>query len=183
MDGVSRVLGKKDVKKDNADTYVGWVTEGLAANDEKFARGKMMELIKEIDDDNAFLKTPGLQPNDTDYKNGKYRSINEVKQEKFAYQKALNGIGQKFKTHDEAKVLLKNSQLLDNPTSQKKSGTPKGKGEGTSTSGSPQIIIYGGIAPNMVINSVDGSLPANQLKEKVGKVFLELINDVNLRTK
>jgi len=48
---------------------------------------------------------------------------------------------------------------------------------------SPQIIVYGGIAPNMIIQSVDGSIPAKDLKEKVGKAFLELISDVNQRTK
>jgi|GEM_PF-2756072 len=61
-----------------------------------------------------------------------------------------------------------------NPTSKNKEINP---------STSPQIIIYGGIAPNMIIQSVDGSIPANDLKNKVGQVFLDLISDVNLRTK
>jgi len=71
---------------------------------------------------------------------------------------------------------------ITNPLEDK--GTPSPKNTPTNSGGATyHITVQGDIAPGMIIQSVDGSIPANDLKDKVGKAFLELINDVNVTTK
>jgi hypothetical protein len=101
-------------------------------------------------------------------------------------QRAEGKISNKLFTNETAVVQHALSQIKFTPSAIKLNDTSSSTNTPTNTNSSassPQIIIYGGIAPNMIIQSVDGSIPANDLKNKVGQVFLDLISDVNLRTK
>jgi hypothetical protein len=60
---------------------------------------------------------------------------------------------------------------------------PKNHGGAGSSDTVSKPIVLNSLVNTIIIQSVDGSIPTKDLKDKVGKAFLELISDVNQRTK
>lgn len=156
-------------QQEEVDFYVNNIQEALKVNDLKNALHYSDEISKRITHDKSLLDNPAALEDDLDA-----RSISEVRQDYAASVIGNKAIIKMFKDYNAARK-YKAESLANIPKKQANASIP--------TSGNGKQIVVNSLVNTIIIQSVDGSIPANDLKQKVGQAFLDLINDVNATTK